>query len=117
MNYRFLAALAWAVLATTPSAGREDKPKSNLFARAKVLSQNELSITISHSDWGKKAAFQFAADHCMKYHRIAVYQGGTAQFGPDTTSTWLCVVPPQEATGASGIPDNGSGAQSIQKPQ
>lgn len=94
--------VAIVLLAANPAiaSDKEDKPKSNMFARAKVLSSNELSITISHSDWGKKAAFDFAAKHCAKFTKLAVYQGGTAQFGPDTTSTWACVPLPQSAASA-----------------
>lgn len=91
----FLTVLAIGGASAALAKDQADKPKSNMFARAKVLSSNEISITISHSDWGKKAAFEFAAKHCAKFNRLAVYQGGSAQFGPDTTSTWACVPMPQ----------------------
>lgn len=96
-NHILISALLIICAAWSPAQAEkgEDKPKSNMFARAKVLSRNELSITISHSDWGKKAAFEFAAQHCAKYNRLAVYQSGVAQWGPDTTSTWACITPAQ----------------------
>lgn len=90
-------AFALSLIATSAVMAKSegDKPKSNMFSRAKLLSSNEISITISHSDWGKKAAFEFAAQHCAKFKKLAIYQGGTSQFGPDTTSTWACVPPPK----------------------
>ena len=70
--------------------------KSNFIQRSKILSKNDLSITISHSDKGKEIAFSWAADHCGSLGKIAIYAGGVSQFGPDTISTWHCVSPPAQ---------------------
>lgn len=77
------------------AAKADDKPKSNPFARANVLSKNELSISIKHSDWGQKAAYQFAADHCAKYGKVAIQSTSGKGYGPDTTTTWICQEPPK----------------------
>ncbi len=68
----------------------DPKPKSNLFARAKVISKNALSITIRHSDFGQKAAYQFATDHCGSFGKLAVQSTSGTGYGPDTTTTWIC---------------------------
>ena len=71
-------------------AASDPKPKSNPFARAKVLSKNALSITIKHSDRGQKAAYQFASDHCASFGKLAVQSASGTGRGQDTTTTWIC---------------------------
>jgi hypothetical protein len=78
-----------------PAFADDSQPKSNAFARAQVLSKNELSITIRHSDWGQKAGYQFAADHCASYERVAIQATSGKGYGPDTTTTWMCQQVPQ----------------------
>lgn len=70
------------------AADRNDSP--DLVRRAKVLSANDLSISIEHSEFGKPIAFRLADEHCAKFHKSAVYVGGVYQTGPDMTSTWRC---------------------------
>lgn len=83
-----LLALGACASGPTPSS-----PKSNVIARAKILSQNEISITIHHSDRGKATAFKWAEEHCRSLGKIALYTAGAPDFGPNTTSTWQCVKP------------------------
>ena len=92
-----VAIAAVALGAVSPVAAADAEPKSNIFARAKVLSKNELSITIRHSDWGQKAAYQFAADHCASFGKVAVQTSSGMGYGPDTTTTWLCEAVPSVA--------------------
>ncbi len=73
----------------------EAKPKSNLFARANVLSKNALSITIRHSQWGEKSAYQFASDHCATFGKLAVRTSSSIGIGSDSTTTWICQEPPK----------------------
>ena len=71
--------------------GAADKnAKPNSIQRAKILSQNNFSITIGHSTWGKPIAFRLAGEHCAKLGKIAVYMGGARQPGWDIVSTWQC---------------------------
>jgi hypothetical protein len=62
----------------------------NAIQRSTVLSSNEKSITIEHSTWGKPIAFETAEKHCGSMGFVAVYRGGTRQYGPDVVSTWTC---------------------------
>jgi hypothetical protein len=94
MLMRGRLALALFILPVLTAASDPDKPKSNMFARAKLLSANELSVTIRHSSWGTKAAFQFAADHCAKYGKLAIVQNGIEPKVGDGITTWMCVAPP-----------------------
>jgi hypothetical protein len=69
-------------------AARDAAP--NPIQRAKVLSKNDLGITIEHSEWGKPIAFRLADDHCTSLKKAAVYRGGVMQLGPDISSSWRC---------------------------
>ena len=69
-------------------ASRDAEPNS--IQRAKVLSKNQYSIVVEHSEWGKPIAFRFAEEHCASLGKVAIYMGGTMQLGPDMTSTWKC---------------------------
>lgn len=69
-------------------AKRDSTP--NALQRASVLSQNEMGITIEHSEWGKPIAFRMADEHCATFKKSAVYRGGVIQLGPDMTSSWRC---------------------------
>ena len=82
---------------------QEAKPKSNPFARAKVLSKNSLSITIRHSEWGEKSAYQFASDHCAQFGKLAIRTTSSIGIGPDSTTTWLCQEPPKPETPVQAI--------------
>lgn len=62
----------------------------NFIQRAKVLSKNQVGITIEHSEWGKPIAFRMADEHCASLGKGATYRGGVMQIGPDMTSTWRC---------------------------
>ena len=62
----------------------------NSIQRATVLSANDKSITIEHSDWGKPIAFEKADAHCSGLGLDAVYQGASQQFGADVISSWKC---------------------------
>lgn len=110
MRVPVLAAAVIIVLLTGAAAqAQEAKPRSNFFARAKVLSKNELSITIRHSDWGQKNAYQFAADHCGTFGKLTVQATSGMGYGPDTTTTWVCQSipeppPPPAARTSSGAP-------------
>lgn len=84
-----IAALA-AAADPVPGAPAEPLPKSNPLARAKIISQNPLSITIQHSKWGQDTAFKWAEAHCAANNRAAVYVGGGAPVGTGITSTWRC---------------------------
>lgn len=89
-----LGALAvWSAAASPLWA--QDAPKSNLIARAKVLSRNELSITIRFSHWGQSSAYQFAADHCAKFGKLAVPTTSSGGYDSDMTTTWVCQEPPK----------------------
>lgn len=79
-----------ALLLLQPAAAEGAKPKSNLLARVNVLSKNQLSITIRHSKWGQKNAYQFASDHCAGFGKVAVQTTSNTGYGPDTTTTWVC---------------------------
>jgi hypothetical protein len=92
------ASLAAVIAIASPASAEEPQPKSNMFARAKVLSKNALSITIRHSEWGQHAAYQFASDHCASFGKLAVQTTSSIGIGPDTTTTWICQdVPPNAA--------------------
>lgn len=80
------AALALSACASGPTP---DGPKANPLARAKILSANEKSIAIEHSNWGKSIAFRWAADHCAKFGKAAVPIGATQEL-VNTVSTWRC---------------------------
>lgn len=68
----------------------ERTAQPNVLQRAKVLSQNQVGITVEHSEWGKPIAFRLADEHCATLQKVAVYRGGTMQIGPDMMSTWKC---------------------------
>jgi hypothetical protein len=68
-------------------ASYNDSP--NFLQRVDVLSKNEKSITIEHSDWGKKIAFRMAQEHADSLGKAAVYKGSSQQTGPDVISTWV----------------------------
>lgn len=72
-------------------ADRDAQP--NLVQRARVLGENEASITIEHSEWGRAIAFRMADEHCARVKRVAVFRGSTHGAGPDMVSTWRCEVP------------------------
>lgn len=84
----FVIALFVALVAGCASPSSSGQP--NFIQRAKVLSQNERSITIEHSELGKPIAFRMADEHCALQKKSAVYMGGSMQRGPDMTSTWRC---------------------------
>lgn len=84
-----IAALAFFALTACATGPSAESPKGNPIARAKILSKNDLSITISHSKWGKSTAFQWADEHCRSAGKVAVYAGGTPEMA-DTISTWRC---------------------------
>lgn len=67
-------------------ANRDSSP--NFLQRAEVLDKNSKSITIEHSDWGKKIAFRLAQEHASSLGKTAVYKGSSQQYGPDVISTW-----------------------------
>lgn len=99
-------ALAAVLLAAGVAQAEQPKIKSNMFARAKVLSKNALSITIRHSEWGQATAYQYAADHCAAFGKLAVQTISNIGAGADTTTTWVCQEPPKPApaTGAAATP-------------
>ena len=68
----------------------EKNSKPNAIQRATILSQGAKSITIEHSQWGKRIAFGMAEKHCSKINKETVYGGGSQQYGPDLISTWRC---------------------------
>ena len=89
-----LAMTIAVLLSSAPDAAPEppttqDLPKSNLLARAKVLSASERSITIKHSRWGEQTAFTWADAHCGKFGKAAVNIGSSPS-GTSTISTWRC---------------------------
>lgn len=107
MRSAFVAfGIALAVVGTAEA--QEAKPKSNPFARAKVLSKNALSITIRHSDWGEKNAYQFAADHCAQFGKLAIRTTSSIGVGADSTTTWICQEPPKPETPAQAVPPKDS---------
>lgn len=79
-------ALALTACASGPTAS---SGSSNPLARARILSQNELGITITHSRLGNTTAFKWADEHCRTVGKLAVYLGGTPELA-DTISTWRC---------------------------
>ncbi len=98
--------LGLSIQAVSQTATVNDKPKSNFFARAKLLAANELSVTISHSKAGQKNAFEFAVQHCAKFGKLAVVQSSTSQLA-DNITTWVCVTPPKASP-----ENNGNGSES-----
>jgi hypothetical protein len=94
MRRVYFALLATTLAPLAAYAGQNEQPKSNFYARAKLLSRNELSITISHSEAGQKNAFAFAAQHCAKLGKLAVLSSSAPQLA-DNITTWACVAPPQ----------------------
>lgn len=85
-----IAAIVLAgVVGTMPAAGPDKLPRSNPIARAKIMSQNELSITIRHSKFGEKTAYRWAEAHCAKLGRLAVPVNSAGRIG-DVTTTWRC---------------------------
>jgi len=89
MNKLGIAASLGAALALAGCAS-DGSGSPNLIQRADVLSKNPNSITIEHSDWGKKIAFRLADEHCALTGKVATYQGASKQYGPDVISTWRC---------------------------
>jgi hypothetical protein len=80
-----------SVLVTGCAIGPADRnAEPNSIQRAKIISKNQYSIVVEHSEWGKPIAFRFAEEHCGSLGKVAVYQGGTMQIGPDITSAWKC---------------------------
>lgn len=80
-----------AILVAGCAAGPADRNgEPNRIQRAKILSQNDLGISIEHSEWGKPIAFRMADEHCTKMKKQAVYRGGVLGIGYDMTSTWRC---------------------------
>lgn len=69
-------------------ADYDDEP--TWIQRADTINKNNLGITIEHSNFGKKIAFRLADEHCATMGKLAVYQGASAQYGPDVISTWVC---------------------------
>ncbi len=62
----------------------------NMYQRAKVLSKDDVSIRIEHSDSGKTIATRMADEHCATVKKTAVYVKGVVLLEPDMTSTWRC---------------------------
>lgn len=91
---RIVVILSVFLLCSVAYADETDQPKSNFIARAKLLASNELSVTISHSQAGQKNAFEFAAQHCAKFGKLAVLQSSAPQLS-DNISTWACLTPTQ----------------------
>ncbi|WP_424193211.1 hypothetical protein ACMYR3_16475 [Ampullimonas aquatilis] len=84
----FLALSSLLLNGCVGPASRDAEP--NGIQRAKILSKNEFSITIEHSEWGKPIAFRLADEHCAVFKRAAIYRGGVMQTGTDMTSSWRC---------------------------
>jgi len=99
-----LVAFGLALAMVGTAEGQGAKPKSNPFARAKVLSENALSITIRHSKWGEKNAYQFASDHCAQFGKLAVRTTSSMGIGADSTTTWVCQEPPKAEAPAQVAP-------------
>jgi len=59
-------------------------------AAPEVLSRNEYGITIEHSKWAKKTAFQWADEHCASMNKKAVFMGSAREQSPYANSTWRC---------------------------
>ena len=81
------------VLATTLLFGCAAGPADydpNWIQRADIVAKNKLSITIEHSNFGKKIAFRLADEHCASIGKLAVYKGASTQAGADVISTWAC---------------------------
>jgi hypothetical protein len=88
MRAMMVVAMGVALAGCAGPADRNAQP--NAIQRAKVLSSNDASITIEHSEWGRPIAFRLAEEHCAKAKKSAVYRGGVMQMGHDMTSTWRC---------------------------
>lgn len=88
MNFSGCLVLTGCLFLTACAASRDAEP--NAIQRAKVLSKNEASIVVEHSEWGKPIAFRMADEHCASFKKSAVYRGGVMQLGPDMTSSWRC---------------------------
>jgi hypothetical protein len=87
----FALAAGSAVLtgcAAPVAAGPGSMP--NMYQRAKVLSKDDASIRIEHSDSGKAIATRMADEHCATVKKTAVYVRGVVLLEPDMTSTWRC---------------------------
>lgn len=85
-----LVAVAALVLSGCASGPTAQSGRSNPLARASILSQNERSITIRHSNWGQGTAFKWAEEHCASLGKAAVPSNANTGFGTATTTTWLC---------------------------
>lgn len=81
-----IAALGLSGCASGPTPGA---PSANPIQRAKILSSNDLGITISHSRLGAQTAFKWADAHCGGLGKTAVYGGGSPSLA-ETISTWRC---------------------------
>jgi hypothetical protein len=62
----------------------------NMYQRAKVVSKDDSTISIEHSESGKQIASRTAARHCATLKRVAVYRDTVTRLGSDLTSTWRC---------------------------
>ena len=83
--------LAVGILSFTGCVGPAsytDAPNS--IQRAEVMTKNKYSITIEHSNWGKKIAFRLADEHCASLNKIAIHQLSSKQNGSNVISTWKC---------------------------
>jgi len=89
-QFVWMACLSALVLGVGAASPVPEKPKSTPLARVKVLSSNDLGITISHSKWGRDTAFKAADAHCGAVGKSSVYAGGTRD-GTGTISTWRCL--------------------------